>query len=57
MAVLVVVLAFFFALLLCLGLILLKWIVSQLGAAIFFMIMFLMAAVFLLALGDEVHGE
>ena len=51
--ILVVILAFFFALLMCLGLILTKWIISQLGATLFFLVLFLMVAVFLLALGEK----
>ena len=57
MDVLVVILAFFFALLMCLGLILTKWIISQIGATIFFLILFLMVAVFLLAMGEENYDE
>ena len=53
MDILVVILAFFFALLMCLGLILTKWIISQIGATVFFLILFLMVAVFLLALGEK----
>ena len=53
MDVLVVILAFFFALLMCLGLILTKWIISQVGATVFFLILFLMVAMFLLALGEK----
>ena len=55
--ILVVILAFFFALLMCLGLILTKWIISQLGATLFFLVLFLMVAVFLLALGEENYDE
>ena len=57
MDVLVVILAFFFALLMCLGLILTKWIISQIGATVFFLILFLMVAVFLLAMGEENYDE
>ena len=53
MDVLVVIVAFFFALLMCLGLILTKWIISQVGATVFFLILFLMVAMFLLALGEK----
>ena len=53
MDVLVVIMAFFFALLMCLGLILTKWIISQIGATVFFLILFLMVAMFLLALGEK----
>lgn len=53
MDILVVILAFFFALLMCLGLILTKWIISQIGATVFFLILFLMVAMFLLALGEK----
>jgi hypothetical protein len=55
--VLVVILAFFFALLMCLGLILTKWIISQIGATVFFLILFLMVAVFFLAMGEENYDE
>ena len=54
---LVVILAFFFALLMCLGLILMKWIIAQLGGTIFFMVLFLMIAVCLLAKGDNEYDE
>ena len=57
MGVLIVIVAFFFALLMCLGLILTKWIISQIGATIFFLILFLMVAVFLLAMGEENYDE
>ena len=48
-----VIVAFFFALLMCLGLILVKWIISQIGATIFFLVLFLMVAVFMLAMGER----
>ena len=57
MDVLVAILAFFFALLMCLGLILTKWIISQIGATVFFLILFLMVAMFLLAMGEENYDE
>ena len=57
MNVLVVIVAFFFALLMCLGLILTKWIISQIGATVFFLILILMVAVFLLAMGEENYDE
>jgi hypothetical protein len=57
MDILVVILAFFFALLMCLGLILTKWIISQIGATVFFLILFLMVAVFMLAMGEENYDE
>ncbi len=57
MDVLVIILAFFFALLMCLGLILLKWIISQLGATLFFMVLFLAVAVFVLALGERDYDD
>ena len=57
MDILVVILAFFFALLMCLGLILTKWIISQIGATVFFLILFLMVAMFLLALGEKEEGD
>lgn len=49
--------AFFFALLMCLGLILVKWIILQLGATLFSLIVFLMISVFLLAIGDREHED
>ena len=55
--ILVVILAFFFALLMCLGLILTQWIISQIGATVFFLILFLMVAMFLLALGEKDEGD
>ena len=57
MGVLIVIVAFFFALLMCLGLILTKWIISQLGVTLFCMILVLMVAVFLLAMGGENYDE
>ena len=57
MDVLVAIVAFFFALLMCLGLILTKWIISQLGVTLFCMILVLMVAVFLLAMGGENYDE
>ena len=53
----VVILAFFFALIMCLGLILMKWIITQVGATIFFMVLFLMIAVCLLVKGDQENDE
>ena len=53
----VVILAFFFALIMCLGLILMKWIITQVGATIFFMVLFLMIAVCLLVRGDIEDDE
>ena len=53
----VIIMAFFFALLMCLGLILMKWIISQLGATLFFLILFLMVSVFLLAKGDQEYDD
>ena len=57
MDVVVIILAFFFALIMCLGLILMKWIISQVGATIFFMVLFVMIAVCLLVKGDEEYDE
>jgi hypothetical protein len=57
MEIAVIILAFFFGLLLCLGLILVKWVITQLGATLFFLILFLVAAMFLLAMGDREHDE
>ena len=57
MDVFVVILAFFFALIMCLGLILMKWIITQVGATIFFMVLFVMIAVCLLVKGDEEYDE
>lgn len=57
MEALMVIVAFFFALLMCLGLILVKWIISQIGATIFFLVLFLMVAVFMLAMGERDYGD
>ena len=57
MDVLVVIVAFFFALLMCLGLILAKWVITQIGATIFILVLFLMIAIFLLAMGDEDYDD
>ena len=57
MDILIVIVAFFFAILFCLGLILTKWIITQIGATVFFLILFLMVAVFMLAKGEENYDE
>ena len=57
MEALMVIVAFFFALLMCLGLILVKWIISQIGATIFFLVLFLMVAVFMLAMGEREYDD
>lgn len=57
MEALMVILAFFFALLMCLGLILMKWIISQIGATVFFLILFLVVAMFLLAMGEREYDD
>ena len=54
---LVIIMAFFFSLLMCLGLILTKWIIAQLGTTLFFLVMFLALSIFVLAVGDEVHDD
>ena len=53
----VIVAAFFFALVMCLGMILVKWIITQLGATIFFLIVFLAVSIFVLAMEDEKHDD
>jgi uncharacterized membrane protein YhaH (DUF805 family) len=53
----VVIAAFFFAIFMCLGIILMKWIISQLGVTLFVLVLFLMVAIFLLAMGDEKYGD
>ena len=53
----VIIAAFFFAIFMCLGIILMKWIISQLGATLFILVLFLMVAIFLLAMGDEKYGD
>ena len=54
---LVIVAAFFFALVMCLGMILVKWIITQLGATIFFLIVLLAVSIFVLAMEDEKHDD
>ena len=54
---LIMFLAFFFALLMCLGLILMKWVISQLGATIFIAVLFMVLAAFLLSVGDWNHDD
>lgn len=54
---LVIVAAFFFALVMCLGMILVKWIITQLGATLFFLIVFLAVSIFVLAVEDEKHDD
>ena len=49
----IIIAAFFFALVMCLGLILVKWIIMQLGITIFFLIVFLAVAISILAARDE----
>ena len=41
---LIIMLAFFFALLMCLGLILMKWVISQIGITVFLLVLFLILA-------------
>jgi hypothetical protein len=53
----IIIVAFFFALLMCLGLILMKWIISQLGATLFFLILFLAVSILLLAMGDREYDD
>ena len=54
----VIVAAFFFAILMCLGIILMKWIISQIGATFFVLFLFLAVAMIVLAKGDnEYDGE
>ena len=53
----VIVAAFFFALVMCLGMILVKWIITQLGATIFFLIVLLAVSIFVLAMEDEKHDD
>ena len=57
MDLIVIIAAFFFALMMCLGLILMKWVVSQLGATLVVLIIFLFVAMFLLAVGDREHDD
>ena len=54
---LIIILAFFFTLAMCAGLILMKWIISQIGVTIFCLLLFWVIAVFLLAMGDENYDE
>ena len=54
---LTIVVAFFFSLLMCLGLIIMKWIITQIGATIFSLILFLMIAMFLLSMGDQENDD
>lgn len=54
---LVIVAAFFFALVMCLGMILVKWIITQLGATLFFLIVFLAVSIFVLAVEDEKNDD
>ena len=54
---LIIILAFFFTLAMCAGLILMKWIITQIGVTIFCLLLFLVIAVFLLAMGDENYDE
>jgi hypothetical protein len=48
----IIIAAFFFALVMCLGLILVKWIIMQLGVTTFFLIVFLAGAISILAAKD-----
>ena len=57
MDLLTIVVAFFFSLLMCLGLILMKWIITQIGATNFSLILFLMIAMFLLSMGDQENDD
>ena len=49
----VMIAAFLFAIMMCLGLILVKWIIMQLGATIFALVVFLVGAIFILATGGK----
>ena len=53
----IIILAFFFALIMCLGLALVKWVIMQLGATLFFLVLFLVTAIFLLAMGERKYDE
>ena len=54
---LIIMLAFFFALLMCLGLILMKWVISQIGITVFLLVLFLILAMFLLSMGDQENDD
>ena len=54
---LVITAAFFFAIMMCLELILVKWIIAQLGIAPFVLVLFLVVSIFLLNLGDEKYDD
>ena len=54
---LIIMLAFFFALMMCLGLILMKWVISQIGITVFLMVLFLILAIFLLSMGDQDNDD
>ena len=54
---LIIMLAFFFALIMCLGLILMKWVISQIGITVFLMVLFLILAIFLLSMGDQENDD
>lgn len=57
MDLIVIVAAFLFSLMMCLGLILTKWVVSQLGATLVVLIIFLVATMFVLAVGDRENDD
>lgn len=54
---LIIMLAFFFALIMCLGLILMKWVISQIGITVFLLVLFLILAMFLLSMGDQENDD
>ena len=53
----IIILAFFFALMMCLGLILMKWIITQIGVTVFFLVLFAMVALCLLAKGEQDYED
>ncbi len=57
MDLLVIIAAFFFAIMMCLGLILVKWCIMQLGSTLFFLIVFLAGSIFILSVGSGEHDD
>ena len=51
------ILGFISTLFLCRGIILLKWIITQVGVNLFVLLMFLLTAIFLLAMGEKDYDE
>ena len=48
-----IILALICTIFLCMGIILVKWIIAQLGAAVFAVLLLVMSVIFMMLIGDE----